>query len=358
MPAQKRQRQVAGGVDTHADTHHAAAVDRLGGILGDREFPATPAGYQALLQWLRSFGRLLGVGVEGTGSYGAGLNRYLTAAKVRVVEVNRPDRTARRAKGKSDPLDAIAAARAVVSGTATGTPKTRNGPVESIRVLTVARDGAVKARTAAINQFTAILVTAPDELRTELDPLSKAAKIRACATATLDLDDLDDVPDATHATRVALYWVARRIQALDAEIKQADKHLAAAVTTTAPALTALFGVGPDSAARLLITAGDNPDRLDSESSLAHLCGVAPLPASSGKRSNRHRLNRGGDRQANKALYTITLSRLRYDQRTRDYAARRTNQGLTKREIIRCLKRYIAREIYTALLADYTALTRA
>lgn len=355
MPAQKRQRQVAGGVDTHADTHHAAVVDHLGGILGDREFPATPTGYRALLRWLRSFGRLLGVGVEGTGSYGAGLTRYLTKAQVRVIEVNRPDRTARRATGKSDSLDAIAAARAVVSGTATTIPKTRSGPVESIRVLTVARDGAVKARTAAINQFTAIVLTAPDEIRTQLTPLSKAAQIRTCATASMDLDQLTTTDQAT---LFALRSLAQRIRALDTEVSHADKHLAAITTRTAPTLTAMFGVGPDSAARLLITAGDNPDRLTTESSLAHLCGVAPLPASSGKRTNRHRLNRGGDRQANKALYTITLSRLRYDQRTRDYATRRTNQGLSKKEIIRCLKRYITREVYTALLADYATLTHA
>jgi transposase len=354
MPSHTSKRQIAGGVDTHADTHHAAAVDHLGRVLGDRQFPTTRAGYQALLQWLRSFGRLMGVGVEGTGSYGAGLNRYLSAAKVRVVDVNRPDRRARRAKGKSDPLDAIAAARAFVSGAATAIPKTRTGPVEAIRVLKVARDGAVKARTAALNQFSGILTSAPDQVRAELKPLTPTARIRHCATWTIDPNNLRS-PE--QATRLALQTLARRVQALDAEIKQTGKDLNPIVTATAPALTALFGVGPDTAAQLLITAGDNPDRLRSESSLAHLCGAAPIPASSG-RTDRHRLNRGGDRQANKALYTIALTRLRYEQRTRDYATRRTSQGLTKKEIIRCLKRYITREIYIALLHDHTALANA
>jgi transposase len=355
MPANTSKRQVAGGVDTHADTHHAAVVDHLGQVLGDHEFPATAAGYQALLRWMRSFGRLLGVGVEGTGSYGAGLNRYLTAAKVRVVEVDRPDRKARRAKGKSDPLDAIGAARAVVSGSATGIPKTRTGPVEAIRVLKVTRDGAVKARTAALNQFVGILTAAPDAIRAELIPLSRAAQIRLCATWAVDPDTLHD-PE--QATRLALQSLAQRVQVLDAESTQAAAHLSQLVTTTAPALSALFGVGPDTAAQLLITAGDNPDRLRSESSLAHLCGAAPIPASSGKRNNRHRLNRGGDRQANKALYVIVLTRMRFEQRTRDYIARRTSQGLSKKEIIRCLKRYVTREIFNALLADHAAPARA
>jgi transposase len=354
MPARTSKRQVAGGVDTHADTHHAAVVDHLGRVLGDREFPATRAGYQALLRWLRSFGRLLGVGIEGTGSYGAGLNRYLSACGVRVVEVDRPDRRSRRINGKSDPLDAIAAAHAVVSGSATGIPKTRTGPVESIRVLKLTRDSAVKARTAALNQLSGILISAPDQIRAELDSLTPKARIRYCASWVINPADL---ADPEQATRLALHALARRVLALDEEIKQADKQLTQLVAATAPTLCAQFGVGPDTAAQLLITAGDNPERLRSESSLAHLCGAAPIPASSGKRT-RYRLNRGGDRQANKALYTIALCRMRYEQRTRDYVTRRTHDGLTKKEIIRCLKRYISREIYTALQTDFTALTAA
>ena len=351
MPATKLKCQITGGVDTHADTHHAAALDQLGRVVADQEFEATAAGYRALLRWLRSLGRVVEVGVEGTGSYGAGLARYLRSNHVKVIEVDRPDRRTRRLKGKSDPIDAIAAARAVQAGTATGTPKTRTGPVEAIRMLRVARSGAVKARTAAFNQFTGILATAPEPVRAELTALPRAARITRCATWPVDHENLNN-PD--QAVRAALQAIARRVQALDAEITQADAYLTPLVTTTAPRLTALFGVGTEVAGQLLTTAGDNPDRLHSERALAHLCGAAPIPASSG-RTDRHRLNRGGDRAANAALYTIALSRMRYHPRTRDYVARRTTQGLSKKEIIRCLKRYIVREIYEALLADHQAL---
>jgi transposase len=350
MAAKKR--QVTGGVDTHGKTHHAAAVDQTGRVLGDQEFAATTAGYRALLAWLRRWGRVVKVGVEGTGSYGAGLARHLADEGVPLVEVDRPDRKTRRAKGKSDPIDAIAAARAALSGQATGIPKTRTGPVEAIRALRVARRGAVKARTAALNQLHGLITSAPQTLRTELAALTGPALLTACAA--LDTDETR-MTDPTQATRAALHAIALRIQALTAEITQADKRLHPAVATTAPHLSTLYGVGPDVAGQLLTTAGDNPHRLRSEAALAHLCGAAPIPASSG-RTNRHRLNRGGDRAANNALHTITLCRMRHDPRTKAYVQRRTQQGLTKKEIIRCLKRYIVREIHTALQADLATLT--
>jgi transposase len=349
MAAKKR--QITGGVDTHGRTHHAAVVDQIGRILGDREFPANAAGYRALSVWLRSFGRVIRVGVEGTGSYGAGLARHLTAEGIVLVEVDRPDRTTRRAKGKSDPIDAIAAARAALSGQAAGIPKTRTGPVEAIRALRVARHGAVKARTAALNQLHGLLTAAPEALRAQLATLPTAHLVDTCAALRVDEARLNDPVQATAA---ALHAIALRVRALTAEITQADKRLRPVVARTAPRLCALSGVGPEVAGQLLATAGDNPDRLRSEAALAHLCGVAPLPASSG-RTDRHRLNRGGDRAANRALYTITLCRMRYDPRTKAYIDRRTTQGLTKKEIIRCLKRYIIREVHTALLADFTAL---
>jgi transposase len=350
MAAKKR--PVTGGIDTHSKTHHAAALDQSGRVLGDREFPATPAGYQALLAWLRSLGRVVTVGVEGTGSYGAGLARYLSAQGIDLVEVDRPDRKTRRAKGKSDPIDAIAAARAALSGQATGVPKTRTGPVEAIRALRVARQGAVKARTAALNQLHGLLTCAPEPLRTQLSAHSGATLVATCAALSIDETRLGD---PIQATRAALRAIATRIQTLNAEIHQADKRLRPIVATTAPRLSALNGAGVQVAAHLLATAGDNPERLRSEAALAHLCGAAPIPASSG-RTKRHRLNRGGDRAANAALHTITLCRMRHDPRTQAYVQRRTQQGLSKKEIIRCLKRYIVREVHTALLADFTALT--
>lgn len=349
MAANKR--PVTGGVDTHGKTHHAAAVDQTGRVLGDREFPATAAGYRALCSWLRSWGRVVKVGVEGTGTYGAGLARYLAGQGIALVEVDRPDRKTRRAKGKSDPIDAVAAARAALCGQASGALKTRTGPVEAIRALQVARRGAVKARTAALNQLHGLIASAPEALRSELTGLPAAARVAACAALTVEQTQLSD---PTQATKAALRAIAGRIQALTAEITQADQRLRPVVATTAPHLYALYGVGSQVAGQLLATAGDNPDRLRCEAALAHLCGAAPIPASSG-RTDRHRLNRGGDRAANNALYTITLCRMRYDPRTKDYVQRRTKQGLSKKEIIRCLKRYIVREVHTALLADFAAL---
>lgn len=334
---------VTGGVDTHGETHHAAVLDHVGRELGDREFPTTPSGYRALLSWLRGHGQLQGVGIEGTGTYGAGLSRHLRAAGIEVMEVDRPDRKARRAKGKSDPLDAYSAARAALAGRASGAPEARDGRAEAIRALRVARSSAVKARSQTTNQLKALLVTAPEQLREQLRGLNTTALIAACAR----FRPTGDVADPEHATKTALRRLARGHQFLSEEIGDADAELRTLVTAAAPGLIALPGVGTEVAGQLLTTVGDNPDRLHSEAAFAHLCAVAPIPASSG-RTRRHRLNRSGDRAANNALYVVVLGRLRYDQRTRAYAARRTTEGLSKPEIIRCLKRYVARELYNAL----------
>ncbi len=259
------------------------------------------------------------------------------------MEVDRPDRKARRAHGKSEPLDAYSAARAALAGTAIGTPKGRDGRVEAIRTLRVARGSAVKSRSQTTNQLKALLVTAPAELREQMRSLTTTALIATCAR----LRPAGDITDPETATKTALRRLARRHQYLSEEIGEADVELHALVTAAAPRLIALPGVGPQVAGQLLTTLGDNPERLHSEAAFAHLCGVAPIPASSG-RTHRHRLNRGGDRAANNALYVVVLGRLRYDPRTRAYAARRTTEGLSKPEIIRCLKRYVARELYNAL----------
>jgi transposase len=345
---------VFGGVDTHGRTHHVAVIDGVGRLLGDAEFAVTAAGYAALLAWLRCWGRLVKVGVEGTGTYGAGLARHLAAQGVTVIEVDRPDRKTRRRQGKSDPIDAIAAARAVLAGTATGAPKTRTGPVEAIRALRVARRGAVKARTAALNQAHGLLVSAPEALRAELAELRTSELVARRAGFRIDRTRL---LEPTVATKAALRAIARRIQALEEEIALADARLRPATTSVAPRTAALFGAGPEVAGQLLVTAGDNPERLRSEAALAHLVGISPLPASSG-RTDRHRLNRGGDRAANSAIHRIVLCRMRYHERTQGYVVRRTAQGLSKKEIMRCLKRYIVREVHTALLADLDDLTAA
>jgi transposase len=337
--------QVTGGVDTHKDTHTAAAVDAAGRVLGSAQFPATPAGYAALLAWLRGLGTVVLVGVEGTGSYGAGLAGYLRRQQVPTVEVDRPDRKTRRRQGKSDPVDAEAAARAALSARATGTPKDRDGRVEALRNLRVARRSAVRQRADVTRQMHTLVVTAPEPLRATLRGRPAADLIDHAAAATPDTTTTDQ--PATAAV-IALRALARRHQHLTTEITDLDTLIAPLVEQINPRLTALHGVGPDTAGQLLVTTGGNPDRLHSEAAFAMLCGAAPLPASSGK-TTRHRLNRGGDRQANAALYRIVLSRLRWDPATRAYAERRTKEGMTKKEIIRCLKRYIAREIYQTLL---------
>jgi transposase len=336
--------EVTGGVDTHRDTHTAAALDGQGRMLGHRQFPATAAGYAALLGWLRAFGRLVLVGVEGTGSYGAELTTHLHQAGVAVVEVDRPDRAARRRDGKSDPLDAESAARAALAGRADGLPKQRGGPVQALAALRVARRSAVDQRSDVTRQIKSLIVTAPEALRAQLRPLSDTQLIRHCATRR---PDPTQAGDPQTATVLALRSLARRHQQLTDEINQLDKLITPLVRQINPTLIAIFGVGPDTAGQLLVTAGNNPERLRSEAAFAMLCGAAPLPASSG-RTDRHRLNRGGDRQANAALYRIVITRLATDPRTRAYVERRTADGLTKKEIIRCLKRYVAREVYAAL----------
>jgi transposase len=334
---------VIGGIDTHTDVHQAAVIDSVGRHLDTQPFETNSAGYEQLLAWLRAQGEVIAVGMEGTGAYGAELARFLTASGITVVEVDRPDRKARRAHGKSDPIDAYAAATAVLSGRASGTPKSRDGIVEAIRALRVVRKSAVKTRTQTINQIRALMVTAPSALRDRLRGLPTSLLIDTLARTR----PVGDLTDPACAAKTALRRLARRYQALQQEIKEADADLAPLVTRAAPNLVALPGVGTETAGQLLITAGDNPDRLRSEASFAHLCGAAPVPASSG-RTNRHRINRGGDRNANSALYTIVLVRMRHDQRTRDYVARRTTEGMSTKDIMRCLKRFVAREVYRHL----------
>jgi transposase len=335
---------VTGGVDTHSQTHHAAVIDHLGRPLGDREFPATPGGYRALLRWMRAHGQLTQVGIEGTGTYGLGLLRHLQTADMVVVEVDRPSRRLRATRGKSDPIDAYAAAHTALTRTRGGTPKTRDGIVEAIRALRITRRSAVKARTQTINQLKALLVSAPTALREDLRHLRTPVLITACTA----LQVTGPLQDPGQAITLALHRLATRYQHLTNEITAADGELLHLVTAAAPDLIALVGVGVEVAGQLLTTMGDNPERMRCEAAFAHLCGVAPIPASSGK-THRHRLNRGGDRGANNALFTVALSRIRCDPRTRAYLDRRTAEGLTKPEIIRCLKRYLAREIYQVLV---------
>lgn len=341
--------RITGGVDTHLEVHVAAAVNQMGGVLGTASFPTTSSGYRQLLAWLSSFGEVTLVGVEGTGSYGAGLARFLQGEGVAVVEVDRPNRQQRRLSGKSDPIDAVSAARAALGGTANGAAKTRDGNVEAIRVLRVAKISARKARTQAVNQIHSLVCTAPDELRDKLRGLTTGQLIQTCAHLRPGAGR-----DVTAVTKLTLRALARRVQALQDEIDQLEAASRPLVIETAPALLAHKGVGPDTAAALLVAAGDNPGRLRTEATFARLCGAAPIPATSGKTQNRHRLHRGGDRQANSALWRIALTRMSNDPDTRDYVQRRTKEGLSKREVMRCLKRYIARELFPDLPGEMLA----
>jgi transposase len=335
--------EVVLGVDTHLEAHVGVALDGLGRCLGELTLPTTEKGYQGLVSWAEDFGRVRCAGVEGTSSYGAGLARHLRAAGIGVFEVERPKRRHLRRKGKSDSRDAERAARAVLAGETAGVPKSGDGKVEMIRVLRAARRSAVKARTQAANQLRGVRVTAPEAMRHRLRGLSTKELVSVAARFRPG-DDPDDVGEAT---RLALRSMARRYQYLSEEIAELDAQLGRLVARTAPELTSLPGIGTDHAATLLAVAGDNPDRLGTEASFASLCGVSPVEASSGK-VVRHRLNRGGNHDANRALHLICVVRMRVDERTRRYAARRASEGKSKKEIIRCLKRYVAREVYRVL----------
>jgi transposase len=341
-------RLVTGGVDTHKDVHVAAVVDHLGRRLGVERFPTTTAGYALLLEWMKSFGQVGLVGVEGTGSWGAGLSRFLAGADVTVVEVCRPDRQARRTVGKSDPVDAEAAAVAALSGRASVIPKSGDGPIEAIRMLRACRQSAMQAKLACWNQLLSLIDTAPDHVRDDYRRLPQQALItKACRSRPCT-----DLADPSTAARYSLKELAKRWVVLDTQISELDARLDTVIAGVAPNLLAVFGVGTHTAAALLVCAGDNPDRLGSSAAFAALCGVTPIQMSSGK-THRHRLNRGGNRQANNALWTIVMTRLASDDRTKTYMKRRTAEGLSKREIIRCLKRAVARELYPIVVADLT-----
>ena len=341
MPTMSPPSRVVIGVDTHKHVHVAAVLDERGALLATATFNADRGGYRALIDWSVRLGTPLRFGIEGTGSYGRGLASAVRRNGHVVVEVARPNRQDRHRRGKSDLLDAENAARAVLAGQAEAIPKADDGTVEMIRHIKVAKDAAVKARTAAMQSLKAVLITAPAELRETFQPLPDMALLRRCAG--LRPGELTSV---TAAAKHSLRAIAQRWQSLNDEITGHERLLSTLVDQLAPQLTAAVGIGPDNASELLLTLGDNAGRLHSEAALAKLCGACPIPASSGK-TVRHRLNRGGHRQANAALHRIVIVRMKYHQPTRVYVARRITEGKTKPEIMRCLKRHLAREIWAS-----------
>ncbi len=351
MPDQ--QQAVIGGIEGHTDFGVAAALDPLGRVLGTQSFPATCAGYRLTHTWLASFGPITTVGVESTGSFGAALTRSLIDQGCRVIEINQPHPHLRSRRAKNDTIDAEAAARKVLSGEATAAATDTTGTVEAIRQLSITRNSAVKARAAALCQLGDLLVTAPAALRDQLDtrrtPQGTAA---VCARLRPDTDRL---ADPAQAANPALRSLGRRVAQLGAEADELGRRLDRLVATAAPTTLSRLGCGTHHTATLLVAARHNIDRLSTEASVAHLCAAAPVPASSG-RTQRHRLNFAGNRDANRALHMIVIVRLRYRERTRSYTERRLAQRKTKKEAIRCLKRFVAPQLYRTLRADLATLT--
>jgi transposase len=305
--------------------------------------PTNSKGYLELERWSRSLGQVLAFGIEGTGSYGAGLSRYLLAQDHTVVEVTRPNRQLRYTQGKSDSLDAEGAARSVLSGQATAQPKTQSGSSEMIRHMKIARDTAVKSRSQAMVTLKTLIINAPADLRETLDQIKgKAGLIRHIAAFRPG-----DIIDTLASAKASMRALARRWLWLHEEIIAHDKELERLVMERAPDLMASHGIATLTIAEMLILVGDDPTRIRSEAAMAKLCGVCPIPASSGK-THRFRLNRGGNRQANAALYRVAIVRMRSHEPTLAYVKKRTKDGKSKSEIIRCLKRYIVRQIYSQL----------
>ncbi len=338
------------GVDTHLDIHVGAIINNTGKVAGTKTVSSNNSGFNELFDWASSFGTVMEAGIEGTGTYGASLCDYLQDKNIHVFEVNRPDRSKRRLEGKSDPIDAISAARSVWSGTATAIPKSHNGICEALRIISIARKSAVKSKTQTINQLRALLVSAPQKIREKLWQV----KPHECVSACLKYRNVVTNSTVLSTLLSILKSLAKRWLLLKQEVDLLDKEMDKLTKEHTPRLRSRLGVGPQTAATLLSVAGDNPERLKSEASLAALCGVNPLPASSGK-TIRHRLNRGGNRTANNAIWTVAMVRMRSEPRTKSYVERRTAEGLSQKEICRCLKRYIVRELYPVILDDLSKI---
>lgn len=344
---QARSGHIVIGVDTHKHIHVAAVMDSISGVLSTLTIPTDSGGFQQLLEWATGFGKIIAFGIEGTGSYGAGLTSFVRRHGHKVIEVSRPDRRLRRLNGKSDTLDAQNAARAVLAGFATAIPKTADGAVEMIRQLKVAHDTAVKNRSAAMITLKAMLIHAPEQLRFET--ARKTQRMIARHLAALRPRGLETPDDSIRHT---LRSIAKRWLMLDEEVKELVAMIEQLVIKRAPHLLDEFGIGVDTAAEILIVAGDNPERIHSEAAFAKLAGISPVPTGSGMTSGKHRINHGGHRQLNAAIYRTVIVRMQHHEQTKAYVARRTTEGKSKRDIIRCLKRYVIREVYQLIKVDH------
>ena len=335
--------RIYAGVDTHSDTHTLALIDEYGRPLATQTFTADPTGYERLAAMIGDPDACLGIGVEGTNSYGAAPARRLVEAGYDVHEVLRPKRAVRRRDGKSDPVDALAAARSVLAGDGTSVPKSADGWVEALRALNAERAQLVTAMTALSNSATGLLTTAPEHIRERYRGLRTPIRMRRLAVCRPSGNMVEQ------GMLVALKAAGKAWKALKEQADLLEKNMRLILEEHARPLLDIYCASTVTAATLAIVAGDNPERIRSEAAFAKLCGACPIPASSGK-TNRHRLNKGGNRQGNSALHHIAIVRMRYHQPTRDYVNRKTGEGKGKMEIIRCLKRFIAREAYRALVS--------
>lgn len=348
-PKPAAQTDLVAGVDTHSDTHTLAILTGVGTVVSTETFTADKRGYQDVITALADAGGVTLVGVEGTNSYGAGLTRALTRADYTVTEVLRPTRQVRRMHGKSDPIDAIAAARTVLAGDGLSTAKDTESPAESLRFLLTARAQLVQAMTALVSSIRSLLVTADEDLRASYRGLS-TTKLIGRLTASRPGTAITSPADAA---AYSLRMMARTYRDHQDRVDALDDGMHTLLNAHYPHLMAVYGAGTVSAAELAVTAGGNPARIRNEAAFASLCGACPIPASSGK-TRRYRVNHGGDRRGNKALHRIALVRMRHEDRTRTYVERKLAEGKTKKEILRCLKRAIAREVYTALTCSQAA----
>lgn len=336
-------REIVAGIDTHQDSHHVAVLDTAGRLVADQAFPATTAGFVALLSWIAVFGTLLRIGVEGTSSYGAALTRFLLAQNVSVIEVPPGDAAARRRRGKTDAFDAEAAARRALEERSPRIPKDTTSTVEALRLLSATRNLLVKQQKEITGQVDQFLITAPDALRDLPREGTRKTRMRRLA-ALPDATTGDVVTDTlTRLLRQhAIRWIA-----LDTDAAALEKQLRVLVELRAPRLLEVYCVAAITAAELLVAVGENGHRIRNEAALAKLFGAAPQPVSSGK-THRHRLSRGGNRQANSALYQIAVVRLSHEQRTRDYRDAHLAAGKTTKDTLRLLKRALCRELFPHL----------
>lgn len=339
---------IIAGVDTHKDRHVLCLLDGIGRKVFSASYPADKCGYVQLAEAIGNPSCCLVVGVEGTASFGAGLSTHLISMGYPVVEVLRPKRDKRRkGKGKNDEIDAEIAARNAASENGTSVPKSRDGWVEGVRTLMIARDLEIQTSTKVMNAVKSLLVTAPESFRAKYREYNGSCLMERLSRGRTGSGDVSSGALTTALKSLARTWLELERRSLDLR-----KLVEGLLLENAPALLEVPGCGAINAADLAIAAGDNPERLGLQSAFAALCGASPIEALSGK-VTRHRLNRGKNRSANRALHMIVVNRMRHDERTVAYIKRRTSENKTKREAMRCLKRYVAREIYSVLL-DPTA----